>query len=42
MEGDDVHASSLIELQSAEVVVGRDQPKACAASLNRGVTDSIE
>jgi hypothetical protein len=42
MERDDFHAPSLVELQSAEVVVGRDQPKPYAASLNGGVTDGIQ
>src|SRR5215203_190369 len=42
MDRDDLHAPSLAELQSAKVVVGRDQPKPCAVGLNGGVMDGIE
>jgi hypothetical protein len=42
MEGDDLHAPSLVELQGAEVVVGRDQPEPCAAGVNGGGADGIE
>ena len=42
MERDDLHAPSLVELQCPEIVVGGDQPKPCAAGLNRGVTEGIE
>ena len=42
MEGYDFHAPSLVELQSAKVVVGHDQPEPRAASVEGGGADGIE
>jgi len=42
MEGDDLHAPALVELERAEVIVGGDQPEPCAACSDSGFTNRIE
>jgi hypothetical protein len=42
MEGDDLHAEALVELERAEVVVGSDEPEPRATCLQGAVADGGE